>query len=174
MAVEPTKPLYTGNIVLDDGTDLPALSGGTREDQQMQAANTQGVVAIQSVDQRVHIAVETTNALAEVMLANMGQMATATKRLTAGCDPNDQTDANTLHFAEQLQSTVADVYLRTLHGAHQKKVLLAGSDIRKAITPPPPPPQPPPVIVQHTGPELEPAPLFTTRQKYVIKERSRG
>lgn len=174
MAIEPTKPLYTGDIVLDDGTDLPALSGGTREDGQMQAAHVQGVVAIQSVDQRLEIAFETTQVLAQKMLTSMDEITATAERVTAGSDPTKQLHVNKVHFAEQLQSTVSDVYLKTLHAAHQKKVLIAGSDVRKAITPPPPPPPPAPVIVQNTGPELEPAPLFTTRQKYVIKERSRG
>lgn len=170
MVVEPTRPRFSGDIVMDERMDVLTHSGGSAEDQQMQAANTQGIVAIQSVGQRTEIALDTTKVLANQMLECMAGITETGKHLTAGGDPTLQLDVNMQHFAQDLQAAVGDTFLKTAYAAQRRMVQLAGSDVRTAIRPPQPQP-PPTVIVQQTVPKLEPAPFFTKKQKYVFSDR---
>lgn len=172
MSIEPTKPLYTGDIVLGDATELPGLTGVTRGDAQMEAAHIQGIVAIQSVAQRVQVTTDMTKELALAMESNMGEIRAKGKQVAAECDPNEQLDRDLIHFTQLAQAAVADVYLKAIPALMQRGVQIAASDVRRAITPPPPSPPPAPVIVQRTGPKMRESRGIEDwgKQKYVRDE----
>jgi len=144
-------------------------TGGDTE-REMEKIHLRAVIAQQSIDLRVTAMEAGIHALATTMTADMRALHEVRVRATAGLDPETRQDAQLIDFGEQVIETTKDIFLKALQATGVVMASIAGEDIRDGIRTEPPP-APAPTVIEYTGPQLEPAPFFTTRPKYVIKER---
>jgi len=127
--------------------------------------------------------------LAEKQVADFGRQADKTALATyqdarklikeIEADPSESVaisalDAEMIDFAQQRTVSTKDDVLGMKKALTESLVNKAGKSIQKNIPPATTPQQPPPATTQtivYQGPELEPAPMFTRKPKYVIKSR---
>lgn len=170
MTTERVVSRYPATIVTPAERGLRGVHDRTAgyTEREMERNHLRAALARESTQLRVAAMEAGIHALATTMTADLRALHGTRLRATAGLDPEERQDAQIIDFGEQVIETTKDIFLKSLQAAGEVMASLAGEDIRDNI---PAEPAPAPTVIEYTGPELEPAPFFTTRPKYVIKGR---